>query len=359
MANLKNVKINSNTVIDVDGNLHLIGQSSLKDKDGSSIINYNGYWVKPSIVHPGNSLDIDISSPQNSSLDIKNSAEGSASLKINGVEIINTNSIVNASTIEDKFLRNDQDDNTTGTLTAQKFITIPLSTEYQNSMILFHESEFRIESDLNEQAFLNIVNSQAGAGLKVNNTEIINPETSKVIADAIEDKFLRNDSSDITIGELTAEGGLVSGSSYNKIWVIKKICDGIISSYAGATIGSKGEYLQLTSTTPVLYIPINEHPGSIITRIRCRYYTAASGVDTLAYSVRKQREDITGSSVGYEGSQEWKQLTSNNIEVVDTYDIQDFTIQANYKYWFEIKAQSVSNSIKIYSIAYEMSVRKY
>jgi len=204
MANLKNVKINSNTVIDVEGNLFLTGQSSLKDKDGSNIINYNGYWTRPSIVHPGNSLDIDISSPQNSSLDIKNSDEGSASLKVNGVEIVNTNSIVNASTIEDKFLRNDQDDETTGALTAQKFITNPVTTEYQNSMILFRESEFRIESDLTEQTFLNIVNNQACAGLKVNNTEIVNPETSKVNANVIEDKFLRNDGNDTTSGSLTA-----------------------------------------------------------------------------------------------------------------------------------------------------------
>ena len=273
MANLKNVKINSNTVIDVEGNLFLTEQSSLKDKDSSSIINYNGYWIKPSIVHPDNSLSIDILSQQNSSLDIKNSAEGSASLKVNGVEIVNTNSIVNALTIEDK--------------------------------------------------------------------------------------FLRNDSSDITTGELTAQGGLVTGSSSNKIWVVKKICDGILSSYTGVTFGNKGEYLQFTSSTPILYIPIDGNPGSVITRIRCRFFTAEPDLDILAYSIRKQKEDELSSSIGYEGSLEWRELSTDNEETIDIYDIQDFTIQANYKYWFEIKAQSVITSVKFYSIAYEMSVRKY
>lgn len=359
MANLKDVKIDGKTTIDTNANIIINEQGSLKDKNNQSILNSDGHWMKSSLTYEGDSLSLDIVSEQNSALDIKNTGQGNSGLKVNGVEIVDTNSIVKASVIEDKFLRNDQDGLTTGSLTAEKFIPAPGTTEYQDSKIVFSGNEFMIESSYTEQCYFNIFGDGEGIGLKVNDNEVISPLTSKVNADAIEDKFLRNDSSDVTTGELTAQCGLVAGSFSNKIWVVKKVCDGILSSYTGATIGSKGEYLQITSTVPVLYIPINVNPGSIITRIQCRFYTNQYSADTLAYSIRRQREDVTGSSVEYLGSQEWRSLTTNGFEAVDMYDIQDFTIQANYKYWFEIKASSVSNSVKIYSIAYEMSVRKY
>jgi len=359
MANLKDVKIDGKTTIDTNANIKINEQCSLKDKNNQDILNSDGHWMKSSLTYQGDSLSVDVVSAQNSALDIKNTGQGNAGLKVNGVEIVDTNSIVKASIIEDKFLRNDQNDSTTGSLTAQKFIPSPGITEYRDSKITFNGSEFAIESNYIDPSYIHILGSEMPVGLMVNDVEIVSAESLKVNADAIEDRFLRNDLSDVTMGELTAQGGLVAGSSSNKIWVVKKVCDGILSDYTGATIGDKGEFLQFTSALPVLYIPIDANPGSIITRIRCRFYAFENGIDILAYSIRRQREDDTLCSSEYLGDQEWRNLTTQDAECMDIYDIQDFTIQANYKYWFEIKAPSVSNSVKIYSIAYEMSVRKY
>ncbi len=364
MANLKDVKVNDITVIDEDTNIKINENSCLNDKNDSGIIDSEGKWLKSSIIRQGNDLSIDISSSQNTSLDIKNSGDGSASLKVNGGEIVNSDGIVNASVIEDKFLRNDQDDETTGRLTVDG-VTSKSTNRIHNGYNTVHYCDEGVTEKHNIDGDNGNVASEGSAdyknGYKVNNTTIID-NTGIVQASQIEDKFLRNDSDDSSSGGLSctyfkAEQYLEAGNSSNKKWYVMGTSKFEVINNSGISYQNNGSHINFTNANGQILVPFPEVlAGSVLTKTRIKVYTDAQGYDQIAYKIYKRLETGDDVVITQIGSQQIVSL-DGYVDTVE-YDLSDVTIVDNYQYWVLITIPQVMNFIDLYSFGFEFAQRR-
>lgn len=148
---------------------------------------------------------------------------------------------------------------------------------------------------------------------------------------------------------------LAVGNSTYKRWQTKGPSSGLLSSYS--TVSVTGSNITFnTGCSTHLYIPIDPLPGTTVTRIRIHGYSIY--VDQiLKYNIYKKLESSTGGSDIQIGTTQ--QNSAGNAEFVATYDVTDFTIDEGYKYWFDIWVTNPLGIVRFYSIAYEMSTRKY
>ncbi|MBF0244225.1 MAG: hypothetical protein HQL31_02980 [Planctomycetes bacterium] len=179
--------------------------------DGSQLSNLSAGAVSAdsASIIDGSIVNIDISA--------------SANIADSKLDQITSANKVAASAVEDRFLRNDGDDTTSGILTAAGYATSGNITG-GNAQILGTLSAAFFSGDGSQltnlvigNAFIAdgaIANADISASANISDSKLERiTSADKVSASAIEDRFLRNDGNDTSVGTLAAAGFSTSGNA--------------------------------------------------------------------------------------------------------------------------------------------------
>lgn len=118
---------------------------------------------------------------------------------------------------------------------------------------------------------------------------------------------------------------------------------------------SDAEGLYCEDATKSLYFPVPYAPGTVITRLRAKY-DGLSATDGIA--IRMVARDET------EATSVWTVVTAQvayttSVLSIATYDITDVTMTDDHSYAIEIESRIGSDSVILYSIGIETSIRYY